>query len=281
MESEQRRRGQSAARWGLWSAYPARTRSAGRAGRWVPATATLAVVLLVWLAATRLADVPAAVLPDPVAVIARAVDWAADGVIARYLWPTVGAALAGAAIAVAAAVPLGIVMAHSRLLGAAVGPFVAFSQTVPLVAIAPLLVIWVGYGTLPIAILCAIIAFFPMVTTTLIGLRGLDMRMVENAWLDGASGWARLWHIELPVAAPAILAGIRAGFVLSMTGAIVGEFVMGGAGLGTLLTISREAADTVGVFAVLLWIAVVALALHGLIHLLERASARRIQGETT
>ena len=265
---------------GWWSAYPARSRPLSRAQRRRPATLALVVVLVLWWAATRAGAVPAVLLPNPVAVAGRVVTWTLDGTVWRYLWPTVAAALLGSLMATVTALVLGIVSSHSRWLAAIVEPFVAFSQTVPLVALAPLLALWIGYGTLPIAVLAAIIAFFPMITTTVVGLRGIDMRMIENAWLDGANSWQRLIHIELPIAAPAILAGIRAGFVLSMTGAIVGEFVIGGSGLGTLLTISREATDTTGVFAVLVVIAAVALAFAGLIQKAERASIRRLQGES-
>ncbi|TRY18802.1 ABC transporter permease [Tessaracoccus rhinocerotis] len=281
MSTKERSRAREFARLGVWSAYPARTRPAHGPERWLPATVAAVALLGVWLAATRGDLVPDAFLPDAFAVWDRLVVWTGNGTIWRYLWPTVVAALIGSAIAVVASLVLGILIAHSRLLGAVIEPFVAFSQAIPLVAIAPLLALWIGYGMVPIAVLCALVAFFPMVTTTVVGFRSLDMRMVENAWLDGAGFRARLWHVELPVAAPAILAGIRAGFVLSMTGAIVGEFVIGGAGLGTLLTISREATDTVGVFAVLVWIAAVALVLQGIIQAAEHISVRRLQGETT
>ena len=274
-----RTQARAVAHWGLWSAYPGRVRPTHGAWRWIPATLALGLVLLLWWGVTATGLVPKVVLPNPFDVVVRVAAWAVDGTGWRYLVPTLGAALLGSVIAMVAAIPLGIAIAHSRLLAAIFEPFVAFSQTIPLVAIAPLLALWIGYGLVPIAVLCAIISFFPMVTTTVIGLRGMDMRIIEHAMLDGASPWQRLLHVELPIAAPAVLAGIRAGFVLSMTGAIVGEFVMGGAGLGTLLTISREAADSVGVFAVLVWIAVAALVLQGSIQIAERASTHRLQGE--
>ena len=268
-----------AAYWGLWSAYPGRVRPTHGRWRWAPATAALALILLLWWAVTTFGLIPAVFLPNPLDVAARVVTWISDGTGWRYLVPTLGAAILGSLLAVVVAVPLGIAISHSRLMAAVFEPFVAFSQVIPLVAIAPLLVLWIGYGVVPIAMLCAIISFFPMVTTTVIGLRGLDMRIVEHALLDGAGAWQRLVHVELPMAAPAILAGVRAGFVLSLTGAIVGEFVMGGAGLGTLLTLQRVAADSVGVFAVLVWIAATALILQGAIQIAERASTRRLQGE--
>ena len=129
--------------------------------------------------------------------------------------------------------------------------------------------------------LCAIVAFFPMVTTTVVGFRSLDMRVIENALLDGANSWQRLVHIEGPMSAPSVVAGIRGGVVLAMTGAVVGELVMGGAGLGTLLTLTREASDTAGMFAVVAWISLAAMVLYGLIQILERAAVARLQGENT
>lgn len=262
---------------GLWSSYPARTRP--QPSRWWIGAAGFAAVLVLWWAVTATSMVDPYLLPSPAQVAQKLVDQARLGLVARYLTPTLIAALIGALLACAVAIPLGVVIAHSRVLAAVVEPFVALSQTVPLVAIAPLLVLWIGYGTVPIAVLCAIVAFFPMVTTTVVGLRGLDMRVVENAILDGTTFWQRLVHIEFPMAAPAILAGIRGGVVLAMTGAVVGELVMGGSGLGTLLTLSRDAADTAGVFAVVAWISLAAMALYWLIALLERAAVNRLQGE--
>jgi len=179
MTLEERRRARSLAHLGVWSAYPARTRPS--AGRWKPAAAALGGVLLLWWAVTAGGLIAPLYLPNPLDVVARMGTQLTTGVAWRYLAPTLGAALLGALIAVAVALPLGVVITHSRLFAAVVEPFVAISQTVPLVAIAPLLVLWIGYGTVPIAVLCAIIAFFPMVTTTVVGLRSLDMRVVENA----------------------------------------------------------------------------------------------------
>ncbi len=260
-----------------WTAFPSRARPRTTRDRVVvPTLAGLAAVAIWWVASQFL---PPLLLPGPDEVAARVLHQALSGVAGRYLWPTVGPALLGVCLAAATAVVLGVLVTHSRPLAAVVEPFVALSQTVPLVAIAPLLVLWLGYGTLPIAVLCAIISFFPMVTTTIVGFRHLDARVLEQAVLDGAGPWALLRHVEFPVAAPAVLAGIRAGSVLGMTGAVVGEFVMGGRGLGTLLTLSRQAGDTVGVFTVIVWISAVAMALHALVAAAERIATTHVQGE--
>ncbi|MEZ5087340.1 MAG: ABC transporter permease [Tessaracoccus sp.] len=269
------------ARAGLWSAYPARTRPPSAVGRVAPASIVFVALVVLWWWVTTEGRIDSFLLPNPLDVIVRMGEQLASGVAWRYLSPTLIAALLGSGIAVVVAVPLAFVVAQSRVLGAVLEPFVAVSQTVPLVAIAPLLVLWIGYGTWPIAVLCAIISFFPMVTTALVGLRTLNMRVIESALLDGAGVWQRIWYLEAPMAAPAMLAGVRGGVVLSMTGAVVGEFVMGGSGLGTLLTLSRDATDTVGMFAVIVWISASALVLYGLIYAAERAAVATLQGEDT
>ena len=261
MTEQQTRRGRLVARAGLWSAYPARTRPVSLGARVLPPLVAVLVALLTWWLLTRVT--PAVLLPDPVAVVSRAARWVGSGIAWRYVEPTLVAALLGSALSIAVALPLGFTIAHSRLLA----------------AVAPLLVLWIGYGTIPVAVLCSVIAFFPMVTTTVVGLRGLDMRVIETAWLDGAGGWRRLVHVEAPMAAPAVLAGVRGGVVLSMTGAIVGEFVMGGQGLGVLLTQSQQAVDTVGVFTVLALLAIIAAVLVSLMGLVERVANRNLQGE--
>lgn len=263
----------------IWVPFPARTYPRTRVERIVVPAITLAIVIGLWYALSL--TLPPLLLPSPFDVVARLVRQAGSGLAWQYLWPTIGPAILGVAIAVVVSLTLGILSSHSRVLAAVFEPFVALSQTVPLVALAPLLVLWLGYGAVPIAVLCAIVAFFPMVTTTIIGFRRLDMRPVEAAMLDGATHLQRLWHIELPMAAPAILAGMRAGSALAMTGAVVGEFVMGGTGLGTLLTLSRQASDTTGMFTVIFWISAASMILYSLFAAAERAASNRLQGEGT
>lgn len=251
-------------------------RAAQRTHPLTPALALLGLLALWYLASLVLPDL---LLPDPIEVMRRLIAQTQTGITGRYLWPTVLPALGGLAVAVLTAIVLAIAITRSRWVAAVVEPWVALTQTVPLVAIAPILVLWLGYGQVPIAVLCAIISFFPMVTTMMVGLRSLDRTVIEHALLDGAGGIQRLVYVELPMAMPAILAGVRAGAVLSMTGAVVGELVMGGQGLGTLLTLSRQASDTVGVFTVIVWVSLVALVLYALLSLAMARAARQMEGE--
>lgn len=258
----------------VWSAFPVRR---GRQSTLVPALA-LILAVLVWWAITALGVIDPLFLPSPLEV-AR-VMWlhVQSGILWIYAWPTLSAALLGTLIALVVALPLAYVVAHSTVLATVLEPAIVLTQTVPLVALAPLIMLWIGNGTVPIAVLCAIIAFFPMATTAIVGLRSLDAPTIEHALLDGTTWWQRLWLVEAPMAAPAVLHGIRSGAVLSMTGAIVGEFVIGGSGLGTLLTLSRDSVNTAAVFAVVIWIALMALVIHFGVLALERAASRRLQG---
>lgn len=220
------------------------------------------VVLLGWHLLASSGGIPQTLVPSPDAVGERLVHDLAHGSLLASTGVTVGEALLGCLIATSVALPLGYLIAGSHLAQAAFFPYLAASQAVPAVALAPLLVIWVGYGLVPIALLCALIVFFPLVLATVLGVRGIDNDVVEAAELDGASGWAMLWAIEAPLARPVLLTGIRNGFTLSVTGAVVGEFVMGGKGLGLVVSVETASADTTGLFATLIVLCSLAVAVH-------------------
>ena len=180
--------------------------------------------------------------------------------------------MSGFALGAVVALPLGYAVARSRWLAWAIQPYLAASQAMPAVALAPLLVVWLGYGLPPTAALGALIAFFPATIATTLGLRALDPNILDAARVDGAGRWALLRHIELPLALPAILAGLRTSLTLSVTGAVVSEFVLGGdgGGLGSQLTQALGHFNTAGIFAILIMLALMAAALYGAARLVER-----------
>ena len=229
-----------------------------------------AAVLLGWEAVSRAGLVPAFFLPAPTAVAARLwTDLTAGGLLG-YTALTLTEALLGSVLGTAVALPLGYLIARNRWAAAGLQPYVAASQALPAVALAPLLVIWVGYGLLPIVLLCALLVFFPILLATILGLRTLDPEGVDAARLDGAHGWAMVRHIEAPMALPTLLTGLRNGFTLSVTGAVVGEFVMGGRGLGMVLSVQANSADTTGLFATLVVLAALAVGMYTLLRVVER-----------
>ena len=134
-----------------------------------------------------------------------------------------------------------------------------------------ILVLWVGYGFVAIVVLCALMVFFPILVSTVVGLRHIDRELLEAAALDGATGWSMAWHMELPLAAPAILGGLRNGFALSVTGAVVGEMVMGGTGLGQVLTQMRNNVDTAGMFVIIIILCTMATLLYTIVYRIERS----------
>lgn len=233
-----------------------------------------ALLLGVWEAVTRTGTVSVFFLPAPATVARGFADAVAEGGLLDYTWQTVVESAAGSGLGIAAALPLGYLMARSPLAAKALQPYIAASQAVPAVALAPLLALWAGYGLLPIAILCALMVFFPMLVNTVLGLRELDPDVLNAARVDGVGRWGMLRHIEFPLALPSILAGVRTGCTLSITGAVVGEFVMGGEGLGQLLAVQRGQADSTGLFVTLLTLTLLAAVTYGTVRLAELAVER-------
>lgn len=223
------------------------------------------IVVVLWHLAAASGAVPPTLLPAPGDVVARFAADVASGSLLGYAGVTILEALFGCLLAAAIALPMGYLIARARVAEAAVSPYLAASQAIPAVAIAPLLVIWVGYGLLPVVLLCALLVFFPVVLSTVLGLRTIDPEILEAAQLDGAHGPAMLRHIEWPLALPAILTGLRNGFTLSVTGAVVGELVMGGHGLGMVLSVQSASVDTTGLFATLLALCLIAVAIYMLL----------------
>lgn len=228
-----------------------------------------ALLLGMWEVVTHLQLVPSVFLPAPTAVARRLWEGLTRGDLLSYTWVTFGEALLGSLLGAAVALPLGYLVARQRWAAAALQPYIAASQALPAVALAPLLVIWVGYGLLPVVLLCSLLVFFPILLATVLGLRTLDPDVLDAARLDGASGWWLLRHIEGPMALPSLLTGLRNGFTLSVTGAVVGEFVMGGTGLGMALSVQANSADTTALFATLVLLAAMAVGMFGLLRLLE------------
>lgn len=237
----------------------------------------LAVLIVVaWIIATASGSVNELVLPSPRDVLDTALEGLVNGSFGPYVLETLREALLGVLIGFVIAVPLAYLLTESGLARATLLPYVLVSQSIPLVALAPLLVVWIGYGLLSIAILCAILTFFPMVTTAYLGFAHLDDEVIGAARLDGAGRARLLADIQLPLAAPSILAGLRAGVAMSVTGAIVGEFVMGGSGLGALLGSMQSTGGTAGLFAVIGIIVATTLLLIGSIALIEVLVRRRV-----
>lgn len=230
---------------------------------------TLLAVILIWEGVTRIGSFPAFILPTPGQVWAQFLQSLANGTLLRHSAVTLGEVLAGLFIGVLTATLLGYTLAKSPRLENLLSPYIVASQSVPVVAIAPLLVIWFGAGALSKVLICALIVFFPVLVNTVVGLRAVPEELSDLMRTLKATRWQTITMLEVPSALPVLLGGLRIGATLSVIGAVVGEFVGADRGLGFLINIGRGQYDTALVFVAVFALIVMALALYGIVILLE------------
>jgi len=235
---------------------------------------SFAVFLAVWQGVTRLGNYPRFILPSPGAVAARLGDLLADGSLWFHAGVTLREILAGLGLGAAVAILLGYLLAHSPVAERLLTPYIVASQSVPVIAIAPLLVIWFGTGLLSKVLVCALTVFFPILVNTVVGVRSVGRGLRDLMRTLEASRWQTIWLLEVPAALPVLLGGLKVGATLSVIGAIVGEFVASNRGLGYLLKQGQELYDTPLVFVGIAALMVLAQALYGAVALLERALLR-------
>jgi NitT/TauT family transport system permease protein len=253
-------------------------RKGGRLRRWlerfaVPLSLLLGVLAWKWLVVAR--NIPAFILPPPERVATRFVSAVADGTWWTSTRVTLVESLLGFALGFVVANLLGYLLAHIPLLARMIGPYIPASQALPIVAIAPLLILWLGYGLASKVAAAALLVFFPMLINTVSGLRRIDPSLREVALVYGANRWQILRHVEVPLAMPTILSGVKISFTLAVTGATVAEFMGADRGLGVLLNVaSRGLFDTALVFVALLTLVALAMLAYGLVTVLERVLIR-------
>jgi NitT/TauT family transport system permease protein len=251
---------------------PARSGSAAPAGAGL--ALSLVLVLSIWKAIVLLRGYPAFILPTPELVLRRLVDELAAGTLLHHAALTLIESLGGFGLALAISLALGYLLAHARRLERVLAPQLAATQAVPVVAIAPLIILWVGADIRSKILIAALVTFFPILSSTVVALRGIPRELLEMAKISGASRRQTLWHVELPLALPGIFGGVKAGLALATTGAVVGEFVAGRDGLGALINISRGLFDTPLMFVALIALAALTLSFYLVAMVLEWSLVR-------
>lgn len=231
---------------------------------------SVAAFLLAWHLTARFGGLPAFILPSPAAAWTRFLRALADGSLLLHTRVTLTEVLVGLLAGVLAATLLGYLVAKSRLLENLLSPYLVASQAVPLVAIAPLLIIWFGPGTFSKVLICALIVFFPVLVNTVVGVRAVPPALYDLMRSLRASRGQILLRLEIPAALPVFLGGLRVGATLSVIGAVVGELVGSDRGLGYLINVGRGQYDTALVFVAVFTLIALALALYGLVALAER-----------
>lgn len=226
--------------------------------------------LLLWEAWVRVAQTSALVLPAP-SVIAQSL-W--QGLASGYLWPHIfsstKAVVLGLLLGGTVGFAGGIVLGESARLRRVLMPYVVISQVVPKLALAPLFIVWFGFGTLPIVVMTALICFFPLLENTATCLQQVDPQRLELFRMLRASRWQTLWRLKIRSGLPSIMAGVRVAVVLAWVGAVVAEFIGASRGLGALIIAAQGSMDTPLMFAVLTLITVLGLAFYKSADLLER-----------
>ena len=200
----------------------------------------------IWEVWVRIRDIPNYLFPRPSTVVDRFV--AKPGIMMEAFLVTFWEALVGFTLAAVVGIILAVFIARSAFIERLLYPYLNIIRVTPVIAIAPLLTIWFGHGTLPQALIAALIAFFPIVVTTVLGLKSVDPELVSMMRLLNATETKELWKIRLPNALPFIFSSFRISAPLAVVGALVGEFVGGARGLGWLLITARGRLDTSTVF---------------------------------
>lgn len=231
---------------------------------------SVALFLLGWDLAARFGGLPAFILPSPASVWTRFVRSLVDGLLLTHSLITLLEVLVGLLAGVFFATLIGYLVAKSRLLENLLSPFLVASQAVPLVAIAPLLIIWFGPGMFSKFLICALIVFFPVLVNTVVGVRAVPPALHDLMRSLRATRGQILLKLEVPAALPVFLGGLRIGATLSVIGAVVGELVGSDRGLGYLVNVGRGQYDTALVFVAVFTLIALALVLYGIVAFLEK-----------
>jgi NitT/TauT family transport system permease protein len=176
----------------------------------------------------------------------------------------------GYLLAVFVSIPLALAVARSRFIEESVYPVVVFLQIIPKIAVAPLFIIWLGFGFTPKLLIVFLLCFFPIVVSSVAGFKSVDPEVMDFAHTTGASGWRMFFKIRLPQALPEIFTGLKVGAALSATAAVVAEFVAADRGLGYLLQQYNGQLETPMVFAIIVLLSLIGLVVYYVVELVER-----------
>lgn len=253
------------------------TKVANKLLEWLPAFLLFAALIVLWQVAVTVLGVREYLLPSPAAVLdallSSQIDWTGHIIVT-------GVAIFGAfLIAAVGGIALGTIIAWSSVMSRALMPFLVFVNTLPKVAIAPLFLLWLGYGILPNMLIGALIGFFPVVINTAVGLSQIDDDMLDLGRVFNAPKWKVFAKIRIPNAYPYILSALKVTATAAVVGAIVGEFVASQNGLGYVIITSQSSMNTPLAFGALVWISILGLVLFGAVAVLSRVLAPWAEGQ--
>lgn len=234
----------------------------------------LALVIALWAALVEWQQYPAFILPAPAVVWNKLLANLGDGSLALHARTTLLEIALGLAGGLGTAFVLGYVLGKRRELEQLASPYIVASQSIPIVAIAPLIVIWMGSGLISKVAVTALITFFPALIATIVGIRTVDPDLHDLMRSLRASRWQIFWKLELPAALPVLFGGLKLSVTLAVVGAVVGEFMGASAGLGYLINLGRGVLDTPLMFVAIIWLVIIAQTLYLAVVALENRFLR-------
>ena len=236
--------------------------------QWTLPSILVMMALCAWEGAVRLLQIANWLLPPPSNILMELVE--SRNLFLRHTWVTLKEVLLGFASALTLGIAVAMAISYSRVIERAAYPFVIASQTIPVIAIAPLLLIWIGYGIWPKIIVVVLVSFFPIVVNTVDGLKSADQDILNLMRTLGASKWQIFTKVQMPSSLPFLFSGIRVAITMSVIGAVIGEWVGASAGLGYLMTRSAPQFLTDRVFASIFILSVMGITLFSTVVLVER-----------
>jgi NitT/TauT family transport system permease protein len=240
----------------------------GMLGRAIYPLIGVAAILLLWQAYTKLFAVSRIVLPSPVDILLASI--ARYDILLRETWPTFLESVYGFGLAVAIGIPLAVCVANSRVLNLTLYPLLVATQSVPKVAIAPIILVWFGLGIESKLAIAFLVAFFPIVVDTATGLQSTPSGLLDLARSLRASPLQVFAKVQFPAALPFIFSGAKVAVTLAVIGAVIGEFVGSVSGLGNLLLTANSQLDSALAWAALVWLSFLGILLFAAVALAQR-----------
>lgn len=237
--------------------------------------AGLLLILALWAGGVLLFDVPDYLLPGPVAVMDRLGFLYNNADLMRHIYVTLVEIFWGFVIGTLAGILCALLFARLPVAERLATPLILLLQTAPKIAIAPLLLLWLGLGPAPKVVLIAIVTFFPVMTGMLSGLRFVNKSYIDLANVLKLTPLQRFWHIELPASLPTLFAGATVATTLAMTAAVIGELMGANEGMGYLLSMGQENSDTATVIGMVLLLSVIGWLFYEIAEWMRRRTASR------
>jgi NitT/TauT family transport system permease protein len=241
-----------------------------RSGQAVLTLVVLIAVIVAWGLYVRLMGLSALVLPTPYDVWRSLVENTLSGHLLKHMWVTLVEVLLGFLLGSFIGIALGTITAQSQLMRTILNPYILASQAMPKLALAPIMVIWLGFGIAPKVVITALVCFFPLLENTIIGLTSTNPYQIEMFRVLTASRWQIFFKLRVPNALPVIFAGLRVAITLAVVGAVVGEYVGANRGLGALIIAAQGSFDTPLMFAVFIYLTAIGIILYKIMELMEQ-----------